>query len=66
MQGSSVNTAFKIDALEIFNMDKMNIHNNVTVMISSNSFLSYDVILNPLLIGGVKDEQTFIKTKKIS
>ena len=66
VQGNSENTAFKIDMLKIFNMDKMNIHNNVTLMIANNSFNGYDVILNPLFIGGINNEQTFTKTKKIS
>lgn len=66
VNGISKNPSFKIDEIKIYDGDKRNIYNNVTLGVSKFSVGDgYDLILHPALIGG-NYEQVDIKTEKIS
>ena len=64
VNGFSEKTAVKLDALEIYLGDKVNIFNNVTLCITEHGFgADYDVILSPALMEGY-DAENFSKTQK--
>ena len=66
VNGKSLSPAFKIDEIKIYNGDKCNIHNNVTICVSQHSVgEGYDVILHPALFGG-EHEQSDMQIEKIS
>ncbi len=66
VNGKSSNIAFKIDYLKIYNGERSNIYNNVTMCVSRYPLgEGYDVILHPAFFGG-EYEQAFVQTDKIS
>ena len=66
VSGKTENYAFKLDSLKIYILDKPNIYNNVTLLVSAESLGDgYDVILHPDLMEENVDENN-AKAKKVS
>ncbi len=66
VNGRQENFAFNIDEIKIYNGDKPNIFNNVTLCIVGQRVgRNYDVILHPALKES-NDEKTTFKTQKVS
>jgi hypothetical protein len=67
VNGSKQNLAIELQAVKIYNLDKPNIFNNVTLcVVKENVGDGYDVILHPALIKGESNEQTIVKVEKVS
>ncbi len=66
VNGKQENIAFDIEQIKIYNLDEPNIFKKVTLCVSKSEVgANYDVILSPAL-AGENNEQTSIKTQKIS
>ena len=66
VNGKTQNLSFKLDQVKIYDGQKVNIHNNVTIALVNYSVGNgYDVILNPQLLKGEGNESAE-KIKKIS
>ncbi len=67
VNGKEENIAFNIEQIKIYNLNKRNIFNNITLCVSKKSVgRNYDVILHPSLKEICDDEQATIKTEKVS
>ena len=65
--GEKENLAFELDELLLYFSEKPNIYNNVTACIADGGFEDrYDIILHPALMESCYENETFIKTEKIS
>ena len=67
VNGQRQNIAFEIDEVKIYNLDKVNIFNNVTMCVVKESVGDgYDVILHPALVKGDYDEKPKVEVKEVS
>lgn len=67
IDGITQKLAFKVDKFTVYDGDKNNIYNNVTICVSGEGFDDgYDLILHPALLEEGYDDKSFAKTQKIS
>lgn len=67
VNGRTENIAFELSSLKIYQGDKSNIYNNVTLCVSNMAVgTGYELILHPALFKEGKDEQVNVKVKKVS
>ncbi len=67
VNGIEKNIAFNISQIKIYNLQNVNIFNNVTLCVAKQKVgRNYDIILHSALMEGGKNEQANTQTKKIS